>query len=103
MADRTLRFKQGVTLIGLQREALIGIDGCLEVFHDHGLAMTLTSCRDGRHGPHSHHHKGLAWDIRIWDIRDEIDKYVADIQAALGVHYQVINESDHIHCEYDPE
>ncbi len=103
MSERRLYFKEGVTLVGLQPEALVGIDRCLTVFHVKGLKMTLTSCRDSHHGRYSHHYKGLAWDIRTWDIADSIDKYVEDIQAALGVDYQVFNETDHIHCEYDPK
>ncbi len=102
MSDRILCFKRGVSLAGLQPEALIGVDKCLDVFHSNGLKMTLTSGRDGKHGKHSHHHKGLAWDIRIWDIRELIDEYVLAIQAELGEKYQVFNESDHIHCEFDP-
>ena len=103
MSDRRLYLKEDVTLVGLQPEVLIGIDRCLTIFHVNGLKMTLTAGRERGHGRHSHHYKGLAWDIRIWDIRDLIDKYVEDIQAALGVNYQVFNEKDHIHCEYDPE
>lgn len=86
----------------MQPEAIRGIDICLDVFHENGLKMTLTSCRDGKHSVHSHHYKGLAWDIRIWDIAGEVDQYVAMLQARLGSGYQVIAEPDHIHVEYDP-
>ncbi len=103
MALRKLQFKKGVSLIGMQPEALIGIDKCLDVFHENSLPMTLTSCRDGVHKKHSHHGKGLAWDIRIWDIRDCIDLYCETMSERLGPDYQVFNESDHIHAEYDPE
>lgn len=102
MPDRKLHFKSGVTLRGLQPEALVGIDICLDVFHSNGLKMTLTSCRDGRHSSHSHHYKGLAWDIRVWDIEGQIDIYCEILREALGSAYQVFNESDHIHVEYDP-
>ncbi len=102
MADRVLRFKEGASLIGLQPEALYGIDVCLDVFHQNKLPMTITSARDGKHSRYSHHYKGLAWDIRIWDIEKEIDLYCEAIREGLGPEYQVFNEKDHIHCEYDP-
>jgi hypothetical protein len=102
MTDRILALKDGVSLVGLQPEALYGIDVCLFVFHDAGLRMTLTSCRDGAHGKYSHHFKGLAWDIRVWDLTGRIDWMCRKLREKLGPDYQVINEDDHIHVEYDP-
>lgn len=102
MSDRRLHLKDGVRLIGLQPEAIAGVDYCLKVFHNRGLPMTLTSCRDGKHSRFSHHYKGLAWDIRIWDIENEVEEVCAELRLALGTDYQVIREPDHIHVEYDP-
>ena len=102
MADRVLAFKEGVSLVGIQPEALVGIDGCLSVFHESGFIITLTSCRDGKHSRYSHHYKGLAWDIRVWDLRGRIDWMCNRLRQRLGPDYQVINEEDHIHVEYDP-
>lgn len=102
MGDRVLAFKKGVSLKGMQPEALIGIDGCLDMFHEADLAMTLTSCRDGVHGKYSHHFKGLAWDIRVWDLTGRIDWMCKKIQNHIGPDYQIINEENHIHAEYDP-
>jgi len=103
MKDRILAFKKDVSLVGMQSEAIHGIDICLSVFHQAGLKMTLTSCRDGNHSRYSHHFKGLAWDIRVWDIKGRIQWMCGQLQDALGSEYQVINEEDHIHVEYDPE
>lgn len=102
MTLRRLYFKEGVNLTGLQPEALFGVDRCLDVFHARGLPLTITSARDGRHGKHSHHFKGLAWDIRIWEIEDEVAQVCNELREALGPDYQVIQEPDHIHVEYDP-
>ena len=102
MTDRRLRFKGNTKLYGLQPESLHGIDTCLGVFHSRGLPMTITSARGDQHGPHSHHFKGLAWDIRIWDIAGEEQLVCEELQDALGDQYQVILETDHIHVEYDP-
>lgn len=102
MTDRILAFKKGVSLVGMQPEALRGIDGCLDCFHDAQLPMTLTSCRDGSHSTHSHHYKGLAWDMRVWDIVGRIEWMCRKMRERIGPDYQVINEESHIHCEYDP-
>lgn len=102
MTNRCLKFKSGVSLIGMQSEAIIGIDKCLDAFSECGLIMTLTSCRDGEHIEYSHHYKGLAWDIRVWDLSGRIDWMCNKIQTKLGLEYQVFNEATHIHVEYDP-
>ena len=102
MTDRILAFKEGVSLVGMQPEALVGIDGCLDMFHESGLVMTLTSCRDGTHGIYSHHFKGLAWDMRVWDLTGRIEWMCKKLRKRLGADYQIINEEDHIHAEYDP-
>ena len=98
-----IALKDGVRLYGLQQEMLRAIDVCAEVFAQHDLQLTITSARGGKHGSHSHHYKGLAIDIRVWDIEGEIDLYVQRFSSALGPDYQVFNEQDHIHVEYDPE
>lgn len=103
MPDRILAFKDGVSLVGMQPEAIFGIDQCLTAYHEIDLTMTLTSCRDGQHGQHSHHFKGLAWDMRVWDLTGRIDWFCRKLTERLGPDYQVINEENHIHAEYDPK
>jgi hypothetical protein len=101
---KTLMFKDSsVSLRGMQPEAINGIMGCVDVFEKESLSLTLTSCRDGVHSAHSHHYKGLAWDIRLWDIQGRVDFFCTAISVELGPDYQVINEGDHIHVEFDPE
>ena len=99
---RTVKFKHGVKLAGLQPEMLHAIDVCADVFDRDSLTVTITSARDGRHGHHSHHYKGLAIDIRVWEIPGKVNFYCEKFREALGPEYQVINEQDHIHIEYDP-
>ena len=99
---RKVNFKNGVKLAGLQPEMLEAIDICAEVFSKNNLPLTLTSAREGNHGRHSHHYKGLAIDLRVWDIADSVNIYQRYLQEALGPDYQVIVEPDHLHVEYDP-
>lgn len=89
-------------MFGLHMEALHAIDQTLALFDESGLSLTITSARDGTHGAHSHHYKGMAFDIRIWDIADEVHDWAEKIREKLGGNYQVIVERDHIHIEFDP-
>ena len=100
---RRINFKKGVRLRGLQPEMLTAIDILAEVFERNNLPLTLTSAREGNHGSHSHHYKGLAVDIRVWDIADSVDAYASYMREALGPDYEVVVESDHIHVEFDPQ
>lgn len=71
--------------------------------------MTLTSTYegypgDGVHGKNSLHYKGLAIDIRTKDVAlSRIAGFITALKARLGADYDVVNEGDHIHIEYDPK
>ena len=95
---RKVFLKDGVGLAGLQPEMLWGIDR----IERENISLVITSARDGVHSKHSHHYKGLAIDLRVWDI-DDTAAMCRKIRGMLGSEYQVIDESNHIHIEYDPE
>ena len=97
---RRISLKDGVFLAGLKPEMISAIDKCAKVFEANNVILTITSTTEGVHRPHSHHYKGLAFDIRTWSINAE--EYKRKIQDELGPAYQVINEPTHIHIEYDP-
>jgi hypothetical protein len=60
----------------------------------------ITSARDGVHQEDSFHYKGQAIDLRTHHVLDALTR---EIKRSLGVDYDVINEGDHIHVEYDPK
>ena len=70
----------------------------------------ITSLRDGEHGSHSLHYGASLGDIRCaaLDIRTrnltEKEQRVAIVQLRryLGDAFDVVDESNHIHVEYDP-
>jgi hypothetical protein len=105
----TLIIKGGVSLKGLQREALAALDECVTVFSNRGYETVLTSARGDRHGAYSHHYKGLAFDLRSKHLRaDEKQEVLAAMQTAIGPDYQCFLESlgapyEHYHVEYDPQ
>jgi hypothetical protein len=61
----------------------------------------ITSTFEGSHKVASLHYANQAIDIRLPETkRAEIFQAIAD---SLGKDYDVINEVDHIHVEYDPK
>jgi hypothetical protein len=73
------------------------------VFDSFGESCTITSVTDGKHGPHSHHGKGCAFDLRIRSLTSTPGPTKVEmLQEALSNQFQVILEKDHIHVEFDP-
>ena len=64
---------------------------------------TVTSTTGGVHSANSLHYSGNAIDLRVWDFTDtERADWAQRLRDALGNDYDVIDEGDHIHVEYDP-
>ena len=66
--------------------------------------MTITSGNDGIHMKNSKHYKNEAIDIRTRNMNEQ-NKVLTQvwIKKWLGINYDVILESNHIHIEYDPK
>ena len=80
----------------LQPIAQKGYGRVKQLFYDHALDFYVTSIRDGHHKSGSLHRIGLAFDCGKGPFKK------ADILAALnGDYWQVIDESNHWHCEWD--
>ena len=102
-----MRLKEGVVSRGLSNEILLAIMVANEVYAEMRVDLVITSLADGEHSEKSKHHRGDAVDIRTRNLpggsRGDTAKRVSDeIRARLGVHYDVVLESTHIHIEYDP-
>ncbi len=69
-------------------------------------AVWITSANDSEHMEGSLHYANRAYDIRIWNVvgpnRQMAEQWTAKMQLALGDHYDIILEKDHIHAEYQP-
>jgi len=93
----TVWVKQGV--IGdLQQVARKGLGRVAKLFKFNRQDLYVTSIRDGNHSDGSLHYDGLAFDIR-----PNTRISVSSIKEALGKGWDVVDESNHIHCEYDPK
>jgi hypothetical protein len=93
-----LKVKQGVTPKNLviAAAAINCADGL-------DFDVVITSGTDGKHMKGSKHYTGEALDLRTSNIpAHQRKKYVDRLNAKLP-EYDVIDEGDHIHIEYDPD
>lgn len=66
--------------------------------------FVITSLNDNKHMQGSLHYEGRAFDLRIWAFQknqDALKNFIAQCKKALGVGYDIVLESTHIHVEYD--
>jgi len=98
-----MRMKPLVNCLGVKPEILLALMVACEVYNEFGIDMTVTSLTDSKHGAHSHHYKGLAVDLGVVGMNaDQVEDCRKEIQRRVCSQYQVINEKNHIHIEYDP-
>ena len=96
--------KPGVDVRGIQPEILLARIIAGEVFARYGVACIITSGSEGKHKVGSLHPKDQALDFRTRHMDKRLWPVVAEeLGKALGPQYDVVLESDHIHCEYDPK
>lgn len=96
-----MQLKTGVKARGLQAEILLAIMVAKEVYTEAGQTFTITSINDGKHRDDSLHYEGQAFDIRTRDLNGVTAEDMAHrIRIRLGADYDVLNEGDHIHIEF---
>lgn len=105
-----MEFKNGVYL-DVQPEMARGLPLIDAAYHDMAIDFecVITSANDGRHMDGSLHYAGRAVDLRTRDLHpDIIGKLVLSLRRRLNGDeklnrpYQVIQESDHLHVEWQP-
>lgn len=86
-----------VNLQGLRPEMVIGLMVANGVYIAHGKDMVITSALDGKH------YAGCAVDLRTnYFTKSTAIKVRDEIKERLGIDFDVILESDHLHIEYQP-
>ena len=96
--------KPGVSVAGLQAEALFGLIVVEGVFREANIEMTVTSVTDGTHSPGSLHYIGHAFDLRLYQIpQAKLNAIIAQCRERLPGSFDVVIESDHIHIEHQPK
>jgi len=69
-----------------------------------GKEIVITAILDGKHMKGSRHYSGNAFDMRKWYLKKEqLNKFINALKISLGKDYDVVNETTHIHIEYDPK
>ena len=93
--------KLGVDIRCLERPIRRILNDIDIAFRMEGQEAVITSTCEGNHMPSSLHYAGLAVDIRnpkanIRRIIDHLKTHIPDAE------YDIVQERDHIHIEYDP-
>ena len=66
-----------------------------------GEDFFITSKREGIHSLSSLHPEGWAFDFKL-PVKT-IERLKTKIREVLGINFDIVEESDHGHCEYDPK
>lgn len=93
--------KQGVCISKLNREIRRALSAVDKVFSLYGFEIVITSTFEGNHDAGSLHYSNDAFDVRRPEKGD--NKLVSEVKNKLGTCYDVVEESGHIHIEYDPQ
>lgn len=68
-----------------------------------GKEIVITSLLDGVHSKGSLHYKGEAFDLRVWIYTEKQKKSLLyQLRKKLGINFDILDEGDHIHLEFDP-
>ena len=100
-----MRIKPGANLDGISTAMLHACAVIDEIYiriakHE----VTITSVKDGKHMHQSKHDDGNAGDFRKRDISpNDYILILAEVKRKLGKDYDVIDETTHMHIEYDPK
>jgi hypothetical protein len=101
-----MRFKEGVSIRGIQPEMLIALELAEPFYKNRLLEMVVTSVTDGKHKEGSLHYKGLAVDLRTKGT-GLARSLTIDVRKALKpLGFDVLLEAEgeddeHMHLEFD--
>ncbi len=100
-----IKFKNGVSLKGVQAVTTLGMQMAARAFAEMGQKeMWITSVTDGTHKKGSFHYVGLAFDVRTRMFAEaEVEKLADVLKRILGNEWDVVVEATHIHIEFDPD
>lgn len=86
---------------GVRPEMLLGLIIISNLCSEYGISAVVTSILDGLHMHNSLHYTGAAVDFVIGDAPNR-SVFASELRSRLGRDYDVIDEGDHIHVEYQP-
>lgn len=99
-----MKLKENVRILGVRPEVVLGMLITDSTMSELGFPCVITSVTEGTHSRGSIHYAGGAWDVRIRNIPDDDwPNLVSSLKQALGEDFDIVLESDHIHCEFQPK
>jgi hypothetical protein len=99
-----MTLKPGVRITGIKPETLVALMVCNDVYKSLGYEMVVTAVCDGVHSRGSIHYVGMAFDLRTSNLRAEsIPLIVKAIKDQIGMDFDVLDEKDHVHVEFQPK
>lgn len=94
--------KAGVDPTGVTQELLSALGVAQGIYSSFGQPFTVTSLTEGQHVTNSKHYIGQAADLRTNGVDPATVPQIAQtLQSQLGSNYYVLQESDHIHVQYN--
>jgi len=103
--DTIVKFKPNVSMKYVHPKIGHAIDIARHVWELKNISeCVVTSMNDSTHSPTSLHYAGCAVDFRIWNVPElERDQIVVMLKSRLRDEYDIINEGDHYHVEWQPK
>jgi hypothetical protein len=99
-----MTFKPGVKIGGIEPETVLAIMVMDDIYKSFGMHLVITSVTNGKHMKDSLHYKGYAFDCRTNNVSVPTQNLIlAEAKKILDGEFDVLNEGDHIHIEYDPK
>lgn len=102
-----------VKMHSLEPQALYAIGLLRDLAAEYGMLVVVTSISDGVHSGKSHHYTGRAFDWVILQSGryaahmslsgQRKIAFVAEYRQLLGPDFDTIQESTHVHTEFDPK
>jgi hypothetical protein len=96
-----IQLKPGVRAAGVRPEIVLALRVAEGIWKTQGQDLVVTSLTEGNHSRTSLHYAGAAADLRIWNL--DAEQARQELAEALGDDYDVVLETDHIHCEFQPK
>jgi rhamnogalacturonyl hydrolase YesR len=98
-----MQIKTGANIQGIDLRLRPGLVHANNVWKQLGQELVITSGLDGEHSAGSLHYYGLAIDVRTRYFNNKEKKEAAStLRSLLASEFDVIEEGNHIHIEYDP-
>lgn len=99
-----MKLKKGVKLDNLKPQTVVAMMIADSIYKKHNQELIVTAGSDGNHMKGSKHYTGEAFDSRTSCFND--DERVAvhiELKQELDELYDILDEIDHFHIEFDPK